>query len=272
VVSGIIGLLIVYVILYFLNSLFFNFVVALICVIGVCELSKIVLGKFSALQCICCLTAIFIPLWKYLEHVLVLMLLMLFCLCLCLFFERKKIAISNGLFVFAMAVGISLSFSCVIFVRDILPTKHNEGLLVIVVLFASAWLTDIFAFFVGSVCGKHKLAEDVSPKKTKEGVAGGICFSVVCCVLFAFYAIKSCLVCGCGYISTTQLLVFLVVIFLIASALAVFGDLFMSLVKRQFGVKDFGRIMPGHGGVLDRLDSLIFVAPYFFVLVSVLGQ
>lgn len=125
------------------------------------------------------------------------------------------------------------------------------------VIFIIAVLTDTCAYFTGYLFGKHKLIPKVSPKKTIEGSIGGILGSILGCILF-------------GYFLNFNLL-HMAIIGGIGSVVAQFGDLFASSIKRFVGIKDYGKLIPGHGGILDRFDSVILVAPfvyyaiYFFV-------
>jgi len=128
---------------------------------------------------------------------------------------------------------------------------------IIVSIFILIWANDTFAFIVGKSIGKHKLFERVSPKKTIEGFIGGIVFAVIASYLISNY-----------YIGGAQNI--WVVIALIVGVFGTIGDLIESKFKRIAGVKDSGTIMPGHGGVLDRLDSIIFVAPIVYLFYQIL--
>jgi len=119
------------------------------------------------------------------------------------------------------------------------------------------WVNDSFAFFVGKNFGKLKLFESVSPKKTVEGFIGGVSFSLLTAFLLSYF---------CDFLSLSNL----IVISLIASVLGTTGDLVESKFKRQVKIKDSGNIMPGHGGILDRLDSLLFVAPFVYLYIHYL--
>ncbi len=119
-------------------------------------------------------------------------------------------------------------------------------------IFVGAWVTDIFAYFTGMMFGKHKLIEAVSPKKTVEGSIGGTLFCVGFFVLLGFVANKI-------FDLSASLLVYAFAGLLSALASQI-GDLSMSVIKRTYGVKDYGKIFPGHGGVLDRFDSILAVA------------
>ena len=128
---------------------------------------------------------------------------------------------------------------------------------VILSLIIFIWVNDSFAFFVGKNLGKRKLFESVSPKKTIEGFLGGVFFTLITAFLVSYF---------CDFLSLTNLLV----ISLIASILGTIGDLVESKFKRQANTKDSGTIMPGHGGILDRLDSLLFVAPFVYLYIHYL--
>ncbi len=128
--------------------------------------------------------------------------------------------------------------------------------------FLSAWFTDTFAYFVGVYMGRVKLCPKVSPKKTVEGAIGGILGSIALCTLS-------------GYIMNRlgvdiKLMHFVITGFLCGFASEV-GDLAASYIKRYTGIKDFGNLIPGHGGILDRFDSILFTAPviyYYFTLIG----
>ncbi len=123
---------------------------------------------------------------------------------------------------------------------------------VIIFIILIIWANDSFAYLIGKNFGKHKLFERISPKKTIEGFIGGLVFSIITgCVVSQF--------------SLSYTLMNWIIISIIVSILGTFGDLVESKFKRQANVKDSGTIMPGHGGLLDRLDSLFFLAPFVYL-------
>lgn len=124
-------------------------------------------------------------------------------------------------------------------------------------IFLIIWANDTFAYLVGKFAGRNKLYERISPKKTVEGFIGGLGFALLAGSLIAWYFVKE------------SLAVWLTVAFLV-SILGTLGDLVESKFKRIAGVKDSGSIMPGHGGILDRLDSVIFAAPFVFLCFQIL--
>ena len=123
-------------------------------------------------------------------------------------------------------------------------------------------LTDAFAFFAGKVLGRNKIFPNISPNKTLEGTIGGVVLSVVINSLMITLIFQNSL-------KTLDVIMLTLMIFICAVA-AVFGDLLISSIKRQANFKDTGSLIPGHGGLLDRIDSHILCIPVFFVLYEVL--
>jgi phosphatidate cytidylyltransferase len=136
---------------------------------------------------------------------------------------------------------------------------------IIIGLFIIVWTNDTFAFIVGKSIGKNKLFEKISPKKTIEGFIGGIVFSILAGYLISKYYIKA-----SPEFSEKSIMIW-TSIALIVGVFGTIGDLIESKFKRIAGVKDSGKIMPGHGGILDRLDSVIFVAPIIFLFYQILN-
>ena len=138
-----------------------------------------------------------------------------------------------------------------------------HGKLYIWLPFIIAWLTDTFAYFTGVFFGKHKLIPSVSPKKTVEGALGGVAGAVITVFVFQLVCQKTA---GFAPYYVTG-----VIMALVCSVASQFGDLSASCIKREHGIKDFGTIMPGHGGVLDRFDSVIYISPLVFLIVYYIG-
>lgn len=135
---------------------------------------------------------------------------------------------------------------------------------IIIGLFILIWTNDTFAYIVGKSIGKNKLFEKISPKKTIEGFIGGIIFAILAGYLISKYYIKA-----SPQFSERSIMIW-TSIALIVGIVGTIGDLIESKFKRIAGVKDSGNIMPGHGGILDRLDSVIFVAPIIFLYYQIL--
>lgn len=126
------------------------------------------------------------------------------------------------------------------------------------VVFFISWGTDTFAYLFGMIFGKHKLYPSISPKKTVEGSLGGIFGSLILLNLFNFYILKF-------------NIAFIIFSGIVLSIVAQLGDLFASKIKREIGIKDFSNIIKGHGGFLDRFDSIIFVTPLVYILFYIFG-
>lgn len=141
-------------------------------------------------------------------------------------------------------------FSFHLVLLDQLETGH----IFIWTVVLSAFGSDIFAYFTGMLWGKKKLAPVLSPKKTVEGSAGGIIGAGVLCLIF-------------GLIFAREYLWQCLLIGIVGGAVSQAGDLTASAFKRKMGIKDYGKLIPGHGGIMDRFDSVIFVAPFVYYLV-----
>ncbi len=162
--------------------------------------------------------------------------------------SHGKIKFNDSMAIFVITAYIIAGTNSIIFVRDF----EDVGQSLYLLIFLGAWMTDIFAYFSGYFFGKHKLIPDVSPKKTIEGSIGGI---IGCVLTFVVYG----LVVDIAFERTANLF-FLALVGFIVSVVSQIGDLLMSVIKRHYGVKDYGKIFPGHGGMLDRLDSVLIVS------------
>lgn len=172
-----------------------------------------------------------------------------------LFLEKKtasKTSISKYLLLFGYIILPLFALIQLPYIEQIYTPE------VIIGIFVLIWTNDTFAYIVGKNFGKTKLLERVSPKKTVEGFLGGLVFSILA-----------------GYILSRYFVFFNAVIWISSAIFVSFfgtiGDLVESKFKRSAGVKDSGNIMPGHGGILDRLDSLIFVSPFLYLIFKILS-
>ena len=140
-----------------------------------------------------------------------------------------------------------------------------DGIYVVWLIFVSSWVSDTFAYFTGVLFGKHKMTPKLSPKKSIEGAVGGTLISTIVGAVYGYFV--------SGYIS--EVISFPALTFAIASfagaLLSIVGDLAASAIKRNYEIKDYGRLIPGHGGILDRFDSVIFTAPAVFWAVYIIN-
>lgn len=195
--------------------------------------------------------------------VFVLSLLFVLALVAMLIRYHESVSIDKIAIVFLLTVLVCVSLSCLSYLRMMGDARASDGLFYVFLALIMAWFSDIGAYFVGTFFGKHKLCPRISPKKTVEGLIGGI-VSAVLFSLFAGWIYEVPIMSGTVGVSYGEILV----LALICTPLSVVGDLFASLIKRRCGVKDFGNFFPGHGGVMDRFDSLLFVFPTVLLVVS----
>lgn len=171
-------------------------------------------------------------------------------------FSKGKVAFSKISEVFMAVTYVSVSFSSLTILRYY---DKNYGLLMVILAFVIPWICDVFAYFCGYLFGKHKLIPEVSPKKTVEGAIGGVVFSAIAC---AVYGLGVDLIIEGVKVNYLILLLFGAVL----SVVSQLGDLVASLIKREYGAKDYGRIFPGHGGIMDRFDSVLAVSTILLIL------
>ena len=179
--------------------------------------------------------------------------------------NAKKISFNNAVFVFCFTAVISFGLSSLMALYN---SDRRLCVFYTVIGLTIPWLTDAAAYFAGVCLGKHKLCPAVSPKKTIEGAIGGL----LCCPLLMLVTglIFNKAVFPSMRLDITVNYVNLIIISLIGSVISMIGDLTFSMLKRNFAVKDYGSFFPGHGGFLDRLDSVIFFMPALFILVGYL--
>lgn len=166
--------------------------------------------------------------------------------------DNTKYSIVDAFYLIGGVFFLGASFSTLILIRNI-----SMNLLIYLLLITI--ITDTYAYITGRLIGKHKLLESISPNKTWEGTIGGTLFGTLIPVVFYYICINS---------SINIFTLICVTLFL--SILAQFGDLTFSAIKRHYKVKDFSNIMPGHGGILDRCDSIIFVILGFIIFSSII--
>ncbi len=178
-----------------------------------------------------------------------------FCYMLILFavavFSHGKYDIGSSCTDFALVLYVVTTFTSIVLLRD---TVYGASLYLLA--FLGPWVSDSAAYFCGFAFGKHKLIPDVSPKKTVEGAVGGAVFTAIAFVVYGVFVLKP--EAFVGYIV-------LAVMGFGVSVISQVGDLIASLVKRKYGIKDYGKLFPGHGGVMDRFDSVLATAPVLLI-------
>lgn len=174
-------------------------------------------------------------------------------------FSKGKTAFSRISEAFVSTLYITVSITTLSLLRYF---DRENGVWAVVLVFVISWMSDTAAFAVGSLMGKHKLIPEVSPKKTIEGAIGGVVFATIGCLIYGF---------GLDFIFENVSINYLAlgICGALLSVVSQLGDLVASLIKREYGVKDYGTILPGHGGLMDRFDSVIAVSTVllmFFIL------
>ncbi len=169
-----------------------------------------------------------------------------------LYHDAKKYNVKDGFYMIGGILFLGISMALLIMLRHL-------DLKLFIFLITITITTDVFAYLTGNLIGKHKLLTEISPKKTWEGLIGGTIMGVFVSAMFYHTCIDP-----------TFSKSYLLVICTFLSLLGQFGDLTFSAIKRYFGLKNFSNIMPGHGGVLDRLDSIIFVILGFTFFITIL--
>ena len=275
VITAVVGLAVLAVVLALFDTIVFDFVLSAICLLAIHEVfSAMGFGKKQWYLYVAAVPFTLLVMLTSSEAVRALILP--FSFLLVLFFNVCQIAHVQTLdfgklsgYVYFSGV-IVFCFYSLIHLKRCLPFAQYryDAIYFILLILCFAWGGDTAAYFAGRAFGKHKLAPIVSPHKTVEGAIGGVFGSVLAgVVLTLVYSLLS----SQYNVITLQVqprhYLILVVMGAIASVLGILGDLFASSVKRQVGIKDYGTIFPGHGGILDRFDSVMFIAPFVSIAV-----
>lgn len=275
IITSVVGLSFLAVVLAFFNTALFDIVLSVICLIGIHEVFNAMgFGKRQWYLFVVAVpyTLLIMLTTSEVARMLVLpvsfLLVLFFNVCLIANTKTLEFGKLSGYVYFGGV--IVFCFYSLIHLKRCLPFEEYrfDAVFFILLVLCFAWGGDTAAYFTGRAFGKHKLAPVVSPNKTVEGAIGGVIGSMVIGVVVTFiYGLVS----GRTESFTVNITVYhylaLVVMGAIASVLGIMGDLFASAVKRQVGIKDYGTIFPGHGGILDRFDSVMFIAPFVSIVV-----
>jgi phosphatidate cytidylyltransferase len=261
VISACVGVPIIIIFIYFAPSILFSFFIFVMSFFSFLEYFNIVFSRekhiklLKLIGVICGLILSFNVIFKFYEIFAILtylVILLFFCF---LFLEaenEKRFNYISQTLLGILYIGFLLPY--LVFIREL---EHGEKL--VLILLGMVWASDTGAYFIGKKYGSRKLHYSVSPGKTVEGFFGGILASL----LFAFI---------CKYLVFDSLSYFnYAILALLTSIIGPIGDLSESLVKRANSVKDSGKLIPGHGGLLDRIDAVLFSAPIFYYYIKMLG-
>lgn len=253
---------ILFIVVFVAPKIVMSIILCIICAIGAYELLNAAgLKKNVRLVFYTAAIAFFVPLWCHfgMDRLWAQLCILAFS---CLLFG--EILLSHGTLRFeritvCLTGGLLIPYLLCALMRIM---DGENGRLFVMIPFVTAFLADSGAYFVGSAWGKHKLAPIISPHKSVEGVVGGVASSVIGMLIYCF-VMQCVLATGVNYL-------YAITYGIICSAAGVFGDLCFSAIKRQTGIKDYGNLIPGHGGILDRFDSVIVVAPLVELLLILL--
>ncbi len=268
IITGVVGGGLLLVVLLFCPDICLNIAFSVVCALAIHEV--LIVTRFvehrglMALALTFALAAPFFAEAVSVFPMFIAILLFVLVLVLLQVIYHESLSVERTGFVFFVTMLVSVALSCTPYLQTLDPIN---GRFYVFLSFIIPWLCDIGAYFVGTFFGKHKMCPGISPKKTVEGLIGGIVLSVGSSVLAAW--LYQLLYLTPGHFGTVSLWQ-VGLLALVLSPLSVLGDLFASIIKRQSHVKDFGRIMPGHGGVMDRFDSMLFVGPVLYVVLRFL--
>ena len=256
-ISAFIGVILLFVVMA-TNELVFDIAVVLISCMAIYEvMSALGLKNHKTMMMTSLLMPVAVMLVSHIgkAHIYAVVFLGLSAYLITMLFFHERYSFTEVVKFFAVSVMISLSFIHLSFIR-----KMDYGVISVFIVFIGSWITDTCAYFTGIAIGKHKLAPQISPKKTIEGSVGGIVGVTV--IITAYTAICA------NILNVKPNLCVIIPIGLLCGVLSQFGDLCASVIKRENNVKDFGNVMPGHGGVMDRFDSFLFVAPAVYYILE----
>lgn len=228
-------------------------------IIGVIEITKVLaLSKSLTLIIFPFTIFYYVIVVKYAREAILLFLISMILLLLMFYvFSYPKYSIKDIALTIFTIFYVPVMFSFVYLLRE---QRGEFGKYLVWLIFISSWGCDTFAYFTGLLLGKHKLIEQVSPHKTIEGSIGGVLGSIVLGIIYVFvlnYFIK---------IDINMSIIRVSITCALSAIFSQIGDFTASAIKREYNIKDYGNLIPGHGGVLDRFDSVIFTAPIIYFM------
>ena len=261
IISGVVAVVLLIIVLILNKTFIYPLCIGLISVMAVLELFRAdKCMKYSLSVISACICALATPLlrffglggWSTLVTIAAVLLI---------FFDfirnHSKRTFQQTAYMLAVTVFVTYSMNLLV---TLLLINEKFGMMYVILALCAAWISDTGAYFTGTFFGSRKLCPEISPKKTVEGFIGGIAADIVVMLLASLIF---------GLIAGVHVnFLWLMFTAAVCSVSGVLGDLSASLIKRQRGIKDFGNIMPGHGGVMDRFDSALFTIPVFFACVS----
>ena len=263
IISAAVAIVIAVIILALHNTFVFELAIAFLAVTALMELFKATkLDRYYIQTSICyayaillCLGHIF-PKLAEIRYSEIVFYLFIIAMLTSFFKTYERLKYYKMMMLMAFGYFVPASFETLLKMND-----YKYGLFMIVITLCGAWLADSGAYFAGTFLGKHKLCPTISPKKTVEGLAGGVVTNGILMIIIG-------LVYDFGLNGPSLNYIALFFVGMLCALIGLVGDLSASLIKRQTGIKDYGNIMPGHGGVMDRFDSVLLVAPFMYYVFS----
>lgn len=262
--SAAVAIVIAVILLIAHGTFLFNIAVGAISALAIYEIfraTKITEHKYQTIAC-CAFAFVdaFMPVfyrhgWLYFFSYKLYMGLFVIAMCLLYLKEHTKFQYTEFFFMLGVGILLPYSFSTLVTMAGL----GGKGVFMIVLTLAAAWLADSGAYFAGTFFGKTKLCPEISPKKTVEGLIGGVISNgILMLIISLFYQ----------FVLKGEPIHYLGVLIagMLAALIGLVGDLTASVIKRQTGIKDYGNIMPGHGGIMDRFDSVLLVAPFMYYM------
>ncbi len=269
IITGTIFAVLTLAVIFLSHTFVYPLVLTVLCVVGASEMlrcTKTFKNPFIAIPSLLYAAACPVLALQYRYGMLMAAtMLYMFVMLMMLVYANEKVQTEKVCVSFALVTYITFCFSCMIKLRYVTSTPGTNsgetiGQYIFLLVFVAAWITDTFAYFTGVFFGKHKLCPKISPKKTIEGSFGGVVFCVIAFIVYGLVVSK--------IYTIEPNFAGLALVGVVMSVLAQSGDLLASVIKRTYGVKDYGKLFPGHGGVLDRFDSVLLLAPFLLMLVE----
>ncbi|MBP9987897.1 MAG: phosphatidate cytidylyltransferase [Ruminococcus sp.] len=268
IISGVIiaGLLVL--VLVFMSTPVLPVFISIISGIAVFELNRVAKVKLPATVLSVAMAA-FIPLWIcYANNLMFGQIMSVYVIAMLIMMVKWHSELDFRQVAISIMSSIAVPCSLSTWINITQSAGKREAYYVILFAVSCAWLSDVFAYFCGMAFGKHKMTPIVSPKKTWEGAIGGIL--VTAAVNVGFYFLFNSKFIGTEAMPWEWYAV--IPISVVLSIISIFGDLSASVIKRQNGIKDYGNLIPGHGGIMDRFDSMLFVLPVMYAIYSIITK
>ncbi len=270
IISGLIGALLIILAIVLRSTVVFNIFIGLLTIIAIIEsqVATKLVGNFSliVLGCIYGLVSAFVPIFGFMPTGLLVTAIYVFASVIVVLSKSEENSVYKSVYSVGITLLISFGMSSLVYINELSSAKSymyssSDSLFFLLFALGGAWFGDTGAYFIGSKFGKRKISPVISPKKTLEGVFGSIAFILILMLILGA-------IWNGAVLDSKSYMQFgwLILVSLLCPVIGLIGDLFFSYIKRSCKIKDYGKLIPGHGGILDRFDSVIFVAPFIYLI------